>query len=347
MKYPISTAGLAAGLATVLAVACAAPQDAQPSQSASAVNEASGAVTVLTHDSFYLPEELIASFEASSGLDIEFLPVGDAGTLTNQVALTAGSPLGDAVYGIDNAFASRAVGSGALAPFAPDNEVESLDGLLTAIDFSDVCINVDITRYPQGGPQDLADLTSPEYSGMLSVPNPTTSSPGLAFLLASYVEFGPQWEDFWRSLRDNNVKVTSSWSDSYFVDFSVPNYGGDRPFVVSYASSPPSEVIDGEPTSRALLDSCFRQVEYAGVLEGAQNPAGAQAVVEWLLSEEVQSALPESMYVYPIKNSVAIPQEWLDFAPLAAEPLTMTPENIDQVREDLLRRWEQIVLEGN
>ncbi len=148
------------------------------------------------------------------------------------------------------------------------------------------------------------DLLKPEYKGLLSVTNPATSCPGLAFLLATIAAKGDGWQDYWTELAANDLRVTASWSDTYYTDFSAPNYGGDYPLVLSYASSPPFEVIDGKPTTAALLDTCFRQVEYVGVLTGAKHPAAAQKVVDWMLSDDFQSALPENMYVYPVSSSV-------------------------------------------
>jgi thiamine transport system substrate-binding protein len=342
-----------AATTTFLLAACSSADDSPTSAAAAPSSQgpaaqASGAVTVLTHDSFALPDEVIAAFESSSGIDVTFEPVGDAGTLVNQVALTAGAPLGDAVYGIDNTFASRAIASGALAQYVSPLATESMGGALNPIDYSDVCFNISLDAFDAENPAPvtLDDLRDPAYAGAISVSNPTTSSPGLALLLATYEVYGDEWPDFWRDLRDNNLKVTSSWSDTYFVDFAAPNYGGEYPIVLSYASSPPSEIVEGEATTAALLDTCFRQVEYAAVLDGAQNPDAAKAVIDWMLSADVQSALPGSMYVYPVSPTATIPQEWRDFAPLADAPLTMDPDTIDQVRDQLLREWTAVVIDG-
>ncbi len=352
MKITYALSIAAAG--ALLLGACSSGSDA-PASSATAASTgadagptAGGSVTVLVYDSFALPDEVIADFTATTGIDVTFEPVGDAGVLTNQIALTAGVPLGDAVYGIDNTFASRAIASGALADYVSPAAVESVDGKLTAIDFSDVCFNVDLAAFgaDNPAPETLDDLLDPAYAGKVSVSNPTTSSPGLALLLSTYETYGDGWADYWRQLRDNDLKVTAGWSDTYFVDFSAPNYGGDYPIVLSYASSPPSEVIDGEPTTAALLDTCFRQTEYAGVLEGAENPEGAKAVVDWLLSDTVQSALPGSMYVYPISPTATIPADWEQFAPLSDNPVIMDPADIDANRDRLLREWTEIVIEG-
>lgn len=326
-----------------------APAVTHTASSPSAAAPAGGTVTVLTHDSFSLPDEVVAAFTERTGIEVVFEPVGDAGTLVNQLALTAGAPLGDAVYGVDNTFASRAVASGALDDYVSPAAADSFGSQLTAIDYSDVCFNIDLAAFDAANPAPTSfdDLLAPSYQGKVSVPNPTTSSPGLALLLATYATYGDAWPDYWRGLRDNGVRITSGWSDTYFVDFSAPNYNGDFPIVLSYASSPPSEVIEGTPTTAALLDTCFRQVEYAGVLDGAQNPEAARAVIDWMVSDDVQAALPGSMYVYPMSTTASIPAEWLEYAPLADEPITLSPDEIDAVRDELLREWTSIVIDGN
>lgn len=312
-------------------------------------------VTVVTHDSFAIPDTLVADFEARTGLKVTFAAPGDAGMLTNQLVLTKDQPLGDVAYGVDNTFASRVADAGVFAdytsgaPAAADAAKFAVPGAgnLTAVDYSDVCLNIDLgyfSSHDLAAPKTLDDLTKPEYKGLLSVSNPATSSPGLAFTFATVAAFGPDWPAYWEKLRANDVKVTASWSDTYFTDFSAPNYGGDKPIVLSYASSPPSEVIDGEPTSAALLDTCFRQIEYVGVLTGAKNPKGAQEVVDWMLSDEFQSALPDAMYVYPVSTTATIPDSWKEYAPLSTKPYSLTPAQIDAQRDDVIATWTSTVL---
>ena len=344
VSRPAALAALAL-TATLATAACAGTEsDSKPTT-----------VTIVTHDSFAIPDEVVADFESRSGLTVTFAAPGDAGMLANQLVLTKDSPLGDVAYGIDNTFASRVADAGVFAdytstvPAGTDAAAYAVPGAknLTAVDYSDVCLNVDLGYFVSNdlaAPTTLEDLTKPEYKGLLSVSNPATSSPGLAFALATVAAFGDEWPAYWAALRDNDVKVTASWSDTYFTDFSAPNYGGDKPVVLSYASSPPSEVIDGKATTAALLDTCFRQIEYVGVLEGAKNPEGAQQVIDWMLSDEFQSALPDSMYVYPVSTSASIPAEWVEFAPLSPNPWSLTPERIDAQRDDIIRTWTATVL---
>lgn len=315
----------------------------------------SSEVTVVTHDSFAVPDEVVAAFEQESGIKITFVAPGDGGTLVNQLILTKAEPLGDVVFGVDNTFASRAIDEGVFAdytstvPAAADAAAYAIPGsnALTAIDFSDVCLNVDTTWFTEhqiAVPTTFDDLLEADYEGLLSVTNPATSTPGLAFLLATISAKGEGWQDYWTELNNNGLRVTSSWSNTYYTDFSAPNYGGDYPIVLSYASSPPSEVTeDGTPVTAALLDTCFRQVEYAGVLAGAEHPAAAQQVIDWMLSDAFQASVPANMYVYPVSTSVTIPDAWVEFAPLATKPWSLAPEDISANRDTWIKEWTAIV----
>ena len=314
-------------------------------------------VTVVTHDSFAVPDDVLAAFEASSGLTVTFVAPGDAGSLVNQLILTKDAPLGDVVYGIDNSFASRAIDEGIFsdytsdAPAAEDGALYAIPGssALTAIDYSDVCINVDHRYFSSRGlpePVTLEDLAQPAYRGLLSVTNPATSSPGLSFLLATVAAYGDAWPDYWARLRANDLRVTASWTDAYYSDFSGPSSGGAYPLVLSYASSPPYEVgDDGVAPTGALLETCFRQVEYAGILAGASNPEGAKKVIDWMLSDAFQESVPENMYVYPVSSSVTVPPEWAANAPLSPRPYTLDPATITENRDEYIRTWTSVVLD--
>ena len=314
-------------------------------------------VVVVTHDSWAMPESVLEQFTAETGYTVRVEPGGDAGQLTNKLVLTKGSPIADVVYGIDNTFASRAVDEDVLAPYTPSDQPAGVDAFelpgrgadaLTPVDYSDVCVNVDDTWFAEqeiAEPQSLEDLTKPAYRGLFVTPGATTSSPGLAFLLTTIDAYGDRWTDYWKRLLGNDAKITSGWSDAYEVDFTAAGGGGDRPIVLSYASSPPFTIPEGGdgPTTSALLDTCFRQVEYAGVLAGAENPDGAEAFVDFMLGAEFQEALPDNMYVYPVDETVALPPSWAEFARTASDPYSVAPDRITEHRDDWLRTWGDLV----
>ncbi len=347
-------AGAVVGLAAVALTGCSLAGDGG---SADDDATAAGTVVLITHDSFAMSEEVLAAFTQETGLTVDVRALGDAGSMVNQLVLSKDAPLGDVVFGVDNTFASRALDEGIVAAYespAAGPEVDALapdgSGRLTAIDTGDVCVNVDHEWFADAGipePVTLEDLAKPEYRDLLVVQDPASSSPGLAFLLATIGAFGDGgWEQYWADLRANGVKVAAGWTDAYTIDFSGSSGEGPRPLVVSYASSPPYEVPEGSdvaPTG-ALLDTCFRQVEYAGVLEGAANPDGAQQLVDFMLSTAFQEAIPEQMYVYPASAEATLPESWVAFAPQATAPFEVAPEDIAANREAWVERWTDIVI---
>ena len=318
---------------------------------------ADDSVTLVTHDSWAMPDQVVEAFEEETGYRLEVVPSGDAGALTNKLVLTKDNPIGDAVYGIDNTFATRAVDEGVLDPYqVPDlpgsAERLRLEGAagdaLTPVDWGDVCVNVDEVWFAERDltpPSTLDDLVDPAYRGLFVTPGAATSSPGFAFLLATIGEYGEDgWADYWTALLDNGAKIVGDWSDAYEVDFTAGGGGGDRPLVVSYNSSPPFTIPEGErrPTTSALLDTCFRQVEYAGVLAGADNTDGAQALVDFVVGRTFQAALPENMYVFPVDESVRLPALWARWTEPAESPISVPANEISEHRSEWIREWSDV-----
>ncbi|MDR1119198.1 MAG: thiamine ABC transporter substrate-binding protein [Bifidobacteriaceae bacterium] len=311
-------------------------------------------VKLVTHGSFAASDEVLAQFTEETGFELEILPADDAGAMVNQLILTKDAPLGDAVFGIDSTFASRAVDEGVLEPYTSsaagaeqDGYAADAAGQLTAVDFSDVCVNADTREVADGAGLTFDALADARFKDQLVVENPATSSVGLAFLLATIAAQGEDgWLEYWRALKANGVKVVAGWDEAYYAEFSGPSSQGTRPLVVSYASSPPSEVPDGasEPATAAALNTCFRQVEYAGVLKGAANPEGARAAVDFLLSEAFQQDLPTQMWVYPVKPDTPLPDDWARFAPLADDPWTLPAADIAAHRDEWIAQFNDQIL---
>lgn len=323
-----------------------------------------GSVTLVAYDSFPAPDDenpvhqAFADFTAETGIEVELLIAGDTGTMLSKAELTAGNPEGDVMWGIDNTFLSRAVDAEVFDPYvSPElDHVPSAftdlvpGGEATPVDFGDVCVNYDIAALADAGvepPATLADLTDPQYADMLVVENPATSSPGLAFLMATVAEFGDDgWEQFWSDLADNGVEVVDSWTSAYYESFSWA--GGERPLVVSYASSPPFEVLfaaeplDAAPTGVAT-GTCFRQVEFAGVLAGTDNPDAARRLVDFLVSERFQREVPLNLFVFPVNSTVELDPVFTEYAAIPESSLTLPPAEIDANRAEWIDRWTEIV----
>ena len=313
-------------------------------------------VTLLTHDSFYLSPETLEAFTASTGIEVEQLASGDAGALVAQACITADEPLGDVLFGIDNTFLQRGLDCGIFESYISPGLADvpdrfELDGehRVTPIDFGDVCLNYWVEAFDgsPAPPSSLDDLIDPAYAGMLVVQSPETSSPGLAFLLATIARYGEGWEDYWAALRDNGVSVTAGWEDAYYGEFTAG--GGNRPIVVSYASSPPAEVIFAdppvdEPPTGVVTASCYRQIEFAGVLAGADNPGGAQALIDFMLTPTFQNDVPLNMFVFPVITTATLPDVFVEHAEIADDPFILEPAHVEAQRNAWTDRWVEIVL---
>jgi thiamine transport system substrate-binding protein len=353
MTHHVRARVLLATLALLGTSACSAvggsATDGDPTEGA-----APSEVVLVTHESFALPDELVAQFEEESGFTLTTRAAGDAGTLSAKLALTTGDPTGDAAFGVDTTFASRTIDEGVFDTYEPTlpegaDQYSLADGAdrLSPVDVGHVCVNVDKTWFAEqdlAPPATLDDLREPAYEGLFVTPGASTSSVGMAFLLTTIAEYGDEWPAYWEDLLANGTKVVDGWSDAYYTDFTQGGEGGTRPIVLSYDSSPAFTLTDhgSESTTAALLDTCFRSVEYTGVLAGAANPEGARALVDFLLSDDVQAALPESMYVFPVSSAVDLPEDWARFAEQPTAPYAVDPAEISANREDWLTEWTDV-----
>lgn len=315
-------------------------------------------VTLVVHDSFPNEEFAQAASEAT-GYDVEVIAAGAGGELTNKLVLTQGDPIADAFYGVDNIFASRLVESDAVAPYRPADMPESAEAYafddrdsLTPVDMGATCINIDTAWFAEHSiaePETFEDLAKPEYADLTVLLDPIASSTGGSMLIGTVAAFGETgYLDYWQSLVDNGARIEQSWSDAYYGQFSGSGEGS-KPIVLSYSSSPSATLNDDETatTTRALLKTCTSNIEYAGVLAGAQNPEGAQAVVDYLVSEEFQRTIPDSMYMYPVNDAAPLPDAWAQFAPLPTKDQLndLDPAEIEAGREKWLKSLgEQIGL---
>ncbi len=340
----------AATVAALVLAGCAGTATPGATPASPAAPTESKTLTVITHDSFALDEATIAGFRTASGYDVKFVAPGDVGTVVNQLVLTKDAPLGDVVFGIDNTFAGRAIAEGVVTPYAAATLPASAAELaaddkssLTPVDFGDVCLNADTGWFRArklAVPESLDDLVKPEYANLLVVSNPASSSPGLAFLAATVGAKGdPGYLDYWRALKANGVKVVKGWTEAYTVEFSGSSGKGDRPLVLSYASSPAYE-----PATEALTRTCFRQVEYAGVITGSQNEVGARKFIDFLLSAEVQAQIPEQMYMYPVDDQVELPGDWREHAAVVDVPIQVPIDQLAAGRDGWIKAWTAAVI---
>jgi len=333
----------------LLFVACS-PQSREPQT-----------ITIMTHDSFAVGEEVVKSFEAANNAKVVFLQSGDAGAVLNKAILTKDAPLADLLFGVDNTFLSRALEADIFEPYdsLALNEIPAdfkLDDSkrLLPVDYGDVCINYDKAYFADNNlpvPQSLEDLTQPEYAGLLVVENPATSSTGLAFLTATVAHFGDAYTDYWQSLKDNGLVVVDGWETAYYTNFSGSSGRGLQPMVVSYGTSPAAEVIFAEkaledaPTASILgPDTCFRQIEFVGILKGTQHRDLAEKFVDFMLGKQFQEDMPLQMFVYPVNPNAALPEAFVKYAQAPELTAMLSPDVIAENRDAWIQAWTDVVL---
>ncbi len=323
-------------------------------------------VTLVAYDSFPTTDSPLITaldeFSASTGIKVRVVTAGDAGTMLTKARLTAGNPEGDVMWGIDSTQLSAALDDNVFSKYEPNGwhaVATDLTALvpgheLTPVDYGDVCINYDkgwFASHDIDPPGNLDDLIDPRYKDLLVVENPSASSPGLAFLMASIAKFGSDgWQAYWKALRGNGVEVVDGWESAYYEEFSgAAGSTGKRPLVVSYGSSPPAEVIFADPPrsdapTAVIASTCFRQVEFAGVLRGTKHQDEARKLVDFLISERFQKELPLTQFVYPARTGIKLPDEFTKFTVVPSTTLSLDAATIAANRQKWQDEWTTIVL---
>ena len=310
------------------------------SSSNSSIDATPNEVTLLAYDAFTPQEGIFDAFTAATGAKVKVVTGGDSGVLISKAILTAGTPEGDVLWGLDNTLLSRAQKAELLTSYEP-------------VDTGDICVNYDKRWFASRNiapPTSLEDLALPAYKNLLVVQDPVASSPGLGFLLGTIAHFGvDKWQNYWNSLKENGVRVSPDWTSAYTIDFSGSSGKGKYPLVISYGSSPPAEVLYAEkpidtPPTAVIESTCFRQTEYVGALRGTRNPNLAAKLISYLLDVPFQESMPLSLFVFPVNKKATLPELFTKFAVAPKNPLTLDPTNIEKNRDTWLNSWREIIL---
>ena len=310
------------------------------SSSNSSIDATPNEVTLLAYDAFTPQEGIFDAFTAATGAKVKVVTGGDSGVLISKAILTAGTPEGDVLWGLDNTLLSRAQKAELLTSYEP-------------VDTGDICVNYDKRWFASRNiapPTSLEDLALPAYKNLLVVQDPVASSPGLGFLLGTIAHFGvDKWQNYWKSLKENGVRVSPDWTSAYTIDFSGSSGKGKYPLVISYGSSPPAEVLYAEkpidtPPTAVIESTCFRQTEYVGALRGTRNPNLAAKLISYLLDVPFQESMPLSLFVFPVNKKAALPELFTKFAVAPKNPLTLDPADIENNRDAWLNSWREIIL---
>ena len=329
----------------------------------SACQKEPASLTVMTHDSFAVSDDVITQFEQENDVKVNFLLSGDAGSTLNRAVLSKDAPVADVLYGVDNTFLSRALSEDIFETYAsplldqiPDSLKLDDQNRALPVDYGDVCVNYDKAYFTDNGlalPESLEDLTNPEYDGLLVVENPAVSSTGLAFMFATIAQYGGDgYLDYWQRLKDNDVVVVNDWETAYYTNFSGSSGKGAQPMVVSYGTSPAVEVVyaeeplDEAPTASLVGDNmCFRQIEFVGILKGTQQRALAEKFVDFMLGTTFQEDIPLNMFVFPANQNAKLPEEFTLYNQVPEHPASLPMDEIEANRDSWIEAWREQILQ--
>ena len=321
-----------------------------------------GTVRLLTDTAFAVSKPVLRAFEQRTGIKVEVVTAGDGVEVVNKAVLTKSDPEGDVLYGIDNNTLRTAFDNGIFVPYRSpglalvDSQYQlDAEHRVTPIDKADVCVDYDATWFRShhlAPPRSFDDLVDGRYKGLLVTEDPTSSTPGLAFLLATIAARGTSgshgWQAYWKALRANDVQVSNDWTSAFYDSFSGGGGKGTKPIVVSYATDPAYAVINAKPQPSSspigvVDDTCYRQIEFAGVLAGARHPAAARALVDFLLSTPFQEDMPLEMYVQPVNRDAKLPALFATYAARPAHVLSLPASEVGDQRQGWVEQWTNIV----
>ena len=93
-----------------------------------------------------------------------------------------------------------------------------------------------------------------------------------------------------------------------------------------------------------MSSSCYRQIEFAGVLAGTDAPVAARMLIDFMLDPKFQNEVPLSMFVFPVSTAATLPPEFVDHVELADDPHILDPAEVEANRDRWTDRWVEIVL---
>ena len=336
--------------------------------------DSDGVLHILTYDIFQgYTNEMIEQFVNQTGIEVEIIRTDDAGGILDQMMLTKSAPQADLMIGLDNTYLPTALRNCLLIEHSAQTEnfsqssMEFYEGpLAIPFDEGDVCLNYDedaLSTANMSVPTSLWNLTEPQWNGKMAFPSPITSSPGRAFLAATHDYFNHQpgnesgnASNWWKAIADNNAIFTSGWTESYTTYYTggygqyTEGYIGGAYITVSYCHSPGVEAFYSSnythSTTLNLAKSSFHQVEYTGIINGAANVAGAEQFIEYLLSNEVNTKMPENNLMYSVLKNSSLPETdgYRFHSDIANQTADIPLSRIELEMEQWLLNWKEATL---
>ncbi|APU72832.1 thiamine ABC transporter substrate binding subunit [Vibrio parahaemolyticus] len=305
---------------------------------------AENTLTIYTYDSFAADwgpgPKIEQAFEAKCGCDVNFVALDDGVSILNRLRLEGGNSKADIVLGLDNNLMAEAKKTGLLTEHNVDTANTVLpngwsDTTFVPYDYGYFAFVYNKEKLANP-PKSMKELVETRDDLKVIYQDPRTSTPGQGLMLWMKSIYGDDVTQAWQKLASKTVTVTKGWSEAYSMFLN-----GESDLVLSYTTSPAYHLIaenDSKFATANFAEGHYMQVEVAAKVKGSKNSELADKFMNFILSDEFQSAMPTGNWMYPVTD-VELPQGFETLS-VPSKSLSFSADEVAKMRKSWIREWQ-------
>ncbi|EGQ7896536.1 thiamine ABC transporter substrate binding subunit [Vibrio parahaemolyticus] len=305
---------------------------------------AENTLTIYTYDSFAADwgpgPKIEQAFEAKCGCDVNFVALDDGVSILNRLRLEGGNSKADIVLGLDNNLMAEAKKTGLLTEHNVDTANTVLpngwsDTTLVPYDYGYFAFVYNKEKLANP-PKSMKELVETRDDLKVIYQDPRTSTPGQGLMLWMKSIYGDDVTQAWQKLASKTVTVTKGWSEAYSMFLN-----GESDLVLSYTTSPAYHLIaenDSKFATANFAEGHYMQVEVAAKVKGSKNSELADKFMNFILSDEFQSAMPTGNWMYPVTD-VELPKGFETLS-VPSKSLSFSADEVAKMRKSWIREWQ-------
>ncbi|WP_277442133.1 thiamine ABC transporter substrate binding subunit [Vibrio parahaemolyticus] len=305
---------------------------------------AENTLTIYTYDSFAADwgpgPKIEQAFEAKCGCDVNFVALDDGVSILNRLRLEGGNSKADIVLGLDNNLMAEAKKTGLLTEHNVDTANTVLpngwsDTTFVPYDYGYFAFVYNKEKLANP-PKSMKELVEARDDLKVIYQDPRTSTPGQGLMLWMKSIYGDDVTQAWQKLASKTVTVTKGWSEAYSMFLN-----GESDLVLSYTTSPAYHLIaenDSKFATANFSEGHYMQVEVAAKVKGSKNSELADKFMNFILSDEFQSAMPTGNWMYPVTD-VELPKGFETLS-VPSKSLSFSADEVAKMRKSWIREWQ-------
>ncbi|EHR6434237.1 thiamine ABC transporter substrate binding subunit [Vibrio parahaemolyticus] len=305
---------------------------------------AENTLTIYTYDSFAADwgpgPKIEQAFEAKCGCDVNFVALDDGVSILNRLRLEGGNSKADIVLGLDNNLMAEAKKTGLLTEHNVDTANTVLpngwsDTTFVPYDYGYFAFVYNKEKLANP-PKSMKELVETHDDLKVIYQDPRTSTPGQGLMLWMKSIYGDDVTQAWQKLASKTVTVTKGWSEAYSMFLN-----GESDLVLSYTTSPAYHLIaenDSKFATANFAEGHYMQVEVAAKVKGSKNSELADQFMNFILSDEFQSAMPTGNWMYPVTD-VELPKGFETLS-VPSKSLSFSADEVAKMRKSWIREWQ-------